>query len=1321
MEKITFLKSLIILILVASTINSMAKEIQTSGKKAKLEIESKTDYKLTLSNTIGSFDAGIIQNENTDYSVLSVSAYSKTDKIGYPSLPVLRKMIEIPQSAEAKIKVLSYELKEYNLTKLGIENQVYPCQGPQAKCGDDEGFKIDRDIYKTNKFVNNELVSIEIVGTMRSQRLAMLNISPFEYNPVTNILRVYENLEFEVIFENSDFTTTQEIKQKHYSPFFTGMQKSILNYLPSSQRDNLTQYPVKYVIVSDPMFSENLQVFIDWKKQKGFTVVEAYTDVIGNSKELIKTYLQGLYDNGTVENPAPSFILFVGDIDQMPTWDNGNGVTDRNYVEYTGDLLPEIFYGRMSAETTDQLDIIIGKTLQYEQYTMPDPTYLDEVVMVAGMDGTHGANWGNGQINYGTGNYFNEDHDIYSQTYLYPESGNNSVQIQQDISDGITFANYTAHCSPNGWADPSFVISDIPNLENEDKYGLLIGNCCSSSEYQTTCFAEEIVRAENKGAVGYIGGSNSTYWDEDYYFGVGVGPITETPPSYDETTLGNYDRSFHDHGEEFGEWYTTMDQIVFAGNLAVLEGAPGSAEYYWDIYNLIGDPSLMIYYSVPEVMPVSHDEFITIGSSTFTVETEPYAYCALNKQGTNRAVALANADGIAILEFDPFTIPGNAELVITAQNRQPWIEDIIVFAPDGPFCVYESHILQDDSLGNGNGAAEFDEEVFLNITLANFGTENANNVTAVLSSENEYLTIIDNTEFYDTIFIDQNKNKDYGFLVKLANNVPDQTLLDFEITATDENDSSWVSNFGITALAPLMHGGTLTIDDSEGGNGNGLLDPGESAVMTFKTLNSGHCSIENVVASLVAYNQYVTVESGDTILPSLGTFLACFSSFNVSVADDAPEGIFAEMHFELSGAGYNETTIYYPKITELIEDWETGDFSKYDWTTGGNLPWEITIEYPYEGYYHAVSGNIDDEETSSFEIQYEVMANDSISFYKKVSTEQDYDYLKFFIDNNLKAEWSGSQSWTKETFAVTPGLRTFKWVYEKDYSTTGGIDKVWVDYITLPTMIATTVFAGPNNQSCDTIVFYCQGTATNYDTLWWSTSGTGVFNNLNIECPGYTPSDADVKLEEVTLTLSIIDVDGIILSDEMLLSLSSIPNMASTPEGPEAIDLEFVSSSDYITAELSAAETYKWEIYPEYAGTIIGETDSVSVNWNLDFEGSAWLKVAGENNCGLGLFSDSLLIIVSNPVGIISSNSDLSFQLMPNPNNGMFKVSVQTTKSGNFDLTIVNSKGQTIKSNKIEINRSLNKTIDLSGIKPGVYILILKNGNTQAMRKMLVL
>lgn len=1316
MKIFTFLKISVLVTFSLLVVNTFAKSIDVSDSPTELKILSKSTTVLVFENTINKVDFTVIQNSNTDYSQLIVPNYAKSDQIGYPTLPVYRKLMEIPIGARLKVNILSYDVKEYKLTEYGIVNKIFPCQGPQSKCSDDEQFLIDNDIYQKNEFLKSSLTDVKIIGSMRSQRLALLEVSPFEYNPVEGILRVYSNLQFEVVFENADYSATNDIKSRYYSPYFSGMQKSILNYIPNSNRENLTQYPVKYVIVSDPMFETSLQPLIEWKKQKGFNVIEAYTDDIGTTKEAIKTYLQSLYDSGTTEDPAPSFVLFVGDINQMPTYNNGHGVTDRNYVEYTGDLLPEIFYGRMSAETTDQLDVIIGKTLQYEQYTMPDPTYLDEVVMVAGMDSGFGNDWANGQINYGTENYFNGDNNIISHTYLYPESGNNSSQIQQDISNGVTFANYTAHCSPSGWADPSFVISDIGNLANQDKYGLLIGNCCSSSEYQTTCFAEEIVRAENKGAVGYIGGSNSTYWDEDYYFGVGVGTISEDPPAYEETTLGNYDRSFHTHGEDFGEWYTTMDQVIFAGNLAVLEGSPGSAEYYWDIYNLIGDPSLMIYYSNPDVMPVTHEEVITIGQTTFNVETTPFAYLALNMGGVNYATALADENGMAEFVFDGFTTPGYAEIVITAQNYQPWIEDILVFAPDGPYCIYESHILQDDSLGNGNVKAEFDEDVFLNINMKNYGTEDANNVLVNLSSENEFVDLIDAVENYDTIAADESVGNNYGFHIKLADNIPDQMEIIFQITATDENDSTWTSNFKITSYAPCLTASDLTIDDNEGGNGNGLLDPGETAIMTFKTKNTGHCIIDNVNASLEPFNQYVTVISGDIIIPSLGLLLPAYASFEVSVDEDAPEGIFAEMHYLLQAAGYDESCVYYPKISIILEDWESGDFTKFQWQSAGNEPWQIITEYPFEGFYHAASGDIGNDQTSEFYIQYEVMGSDSIRFEKKVSSEQNYDFLVFYIDNNEKARWSGSQAWTEEVFAVDPGVHTFKWSYEKDYSQTGGSDKVWVDYISLPTMMVTTIFAGPDDNSCQNSDYLCQGTATNYDSIWWTTSGSGVFENINSLNANYIPSDDDILNGNVQLTLNILDVDGLTDSDEMNLTFVSIPDKASVPEGDVIVYLENTTATEYVTENIPSAASYNWQLYPQSAGTITGNSESITVNWNLEFDGEVWIKVAGLNDCGMGEYSDSLLVMV-NPVGINTTDAGNNLTVLPNPNNGNFKVQIIGLNDSKAEVVLLNNLGQEISRQMIVPNQEF---VEFQNINSGMYMLLLRNEGVIATKKIIV-
>ncbi|MCD6176322.1 MAG: T9SS type A sorting domain-containing protein, partial [Candidatus Cloacimonetes bacterium] len=79
-----------------------------------------------------------------------------------------------------------------------------------------------------------------------------------------------------------------------------------------------------------------------------------------------------------------------------------------------------------------------------------------------------------------------------------------------------------------------------------------------------------------------------------------------------------------------------------------------------------------------------------------------------------------------------------------------------------------------------------------------------------------------------------------------------------------------------------------------------------------------------------------------------------------------------------------------------------------------------------------------------------VYENGEISFWKKVSSELNYDYLKFFIDEILQEQWSGEVDWSESIFFVNAGFHTFKWEYFKDNSVFGGNDCAWIDYIVFP-------------------------------------------------------------------------------------------------------------------------------------------------------------------------------------------------------------------------------------------------------------------------------
>ncbi|MCF8387373.1 MAG: hypothetical protein K9G47_05785, partial [Bacteroidales bacterium] len=463
------------------------KIIVRENDENRLEILSADFAGIQARNILSVVDLRNVQTEAGEFVFLKSHGYTKSLMIGHPRLPVKRELIEIPSGAEPEVVYYEISYTDYKLGELGFNAPLFPLQPEHIKSQDYHEFVIDDAAYEANEFTGEELVSIDNLGYMRGTGIGRVNIAAVQYNPVLNTIRVFDEIRFGINFKHADIPATIEKKQRYYSPFFTAIQKQLINYQSFASRENFMRYPVKYVIVSDPLFENQLQPFIEWKTKKGFTVIEAYTDDpdVGNTTTSIQSYLQSLYDEGTTEDPAPSFVLFVGDVDQVPVFygNTGSHVTDLPYCEYTGDYFPEVYYGRFSAEDSADLQPQIDKTLQYEKYEMPDPSYLNEVVLVAGMDGTHGYDWGNGQINYGTTNYFNDTHGITSQTYLYPESGNHSADIIQDVSDGLSYGNYTAHCGRGGWSSPSFTIWDVPTLENEDMYGLLVGNCCQSNSF----------------------------------------------------------------------------------------------------------------------------------------------------------------------------------------------------------------------------------------------------------------------------------------------------------------------------------------------------------------------------------------------------------------------------------------------------------------------------------------------------------------------------------------------------------------------------------------------------------------------------------------------------------------------------------------------------------------------------------------------------------------------------------------------------------------------------------------------------------------------
>jgi len=458
--------------------------------------------------------------------------------------------------------------------------------------------------------------------------------------------------------------------------------------------------------------------------------------------------------------------------------------------------------------------------------------------------------------------------------------------------------------------------------------------------------------------------------------------------------------------------------------------------------------------------------------------------------------------------------------------------------PNQPYVIYSSSLIDDVATGNGNGMLDFGEAVQLNLELTNIGDLPAGNVNAEISATSPYLTITDSIENYGDFAVSESKMVADAFAFSVLPETPDGTSILFTVTATDANDSIVTSKFSIEVHSPALSVGAYSVSDA-GGNNNGRLDPGETVDLSIALINPGDFDVLGVAGTLISTGPFVTLNTTSVLIDSIHPGQTKSAVFNLTVDAAAPVGSSAGFDFAASSGFLSLNKLLNLKIGLVIEDWETGNFTKFPWVPASDSVWTIDSVIRYEGNYSARSGLISDVQHTDLSLTYDLMGDDTISFYRKVSSENTYDFLQFFIDGNMLGEWSGEQDWERVAFPVSGGNHTFIWRYSKDYSVSNGEDAAWIDYIVLPTEMRTTAFAGIDAAICENETFQCQGVATSYNSLAWSTSGSGTFDNTTVLNAVYTPSAADKAAGSVVLTFTASGSSGI-LNDDMVLSFITL-------------------------------------------------------------------------------------------------------------------------------------------------------------------------------------
>jgi len=619
---------------------------------------------------------------------------------------------------------------------------------------------------------------------------------------------------------------------------------------------------------------------------------------------------------------------------------------------------------------------------------------------------------------------------------------------------------------------------------------------------------------------------------------------------------------------------------------------------------------------------------------------------------------------------------------------------------------YLSHTI-DDSMGNGNGQVNPGEPILLTLVLENPTEEDIEGVEARLLLTSDFALLTDSVAVLGNFLAGEVRTFENIFAFETVEEMPGRHMLSFTIEAFQEDEETiWKSRFEETGFAPRLNLAGLTINDQQQGNGNGRLDPGETAILQFKIENTGQLPTEEITIEVSPNDPLIVFTQPQLSSGPLAQDGHFYANFEVSVHGSIAPGTTVMMNLDLNSGPYQINKDFYLKIGLIMEDWEAGNFEQYEWQFDGNAPWEVVSGQAYEGTYSAKSGTIGHSASSGLLLTMDVVANDTISFFRRVSSENNYDWLEFYIDGVRQDRWSGERSWEKFSYPVLAGIRTFRWVYVKDYSVASGLDAAWVDNVEMPATIHTVAFAGFDSQQCGPTPIMLEGYASQYEELQWTSSGDGVFENPGEMSTIYTPGSQDITKKEVTLTLKAYRDDEVKAEHSRKVTL--------LPEPLVDLGEDFTLCVDHLTL-LNAGTgftSYLWSNGYDRQNMWV-------TNDEFGPETAIWVEVTNQYGCAS---RDTVVVTFDACLDANLPQADFNeLTIFPNPANRNVNLAFFNNGAKEVIIRISDQKGQIMQTSMLqELSGNVNHELDISGLKPGLYFLIVETAEGRLVKRLTI-
>ena len=1008
---------------------------------------------------------------------------------GQPEVPTFSRFIAIPQGARAIVEVRTS--RDECLSGINLK----PTIGSQCENGPSLPIQKNLETYSTNALFPEKTFRVAEPQQLRGVDVIHLGLCPVQYNPVTRELAVHRSMDIDIRLEggNGHFGDDR-LRSPYWDPI---LRNNILNYdcLPvidyeaRMQRWSQTRpMGCEYLIVTpdDEVYYNIAQELADYRRRQGIITQVMRVTELGTNATSIKQGFRAIYNNWDI---PPVAVCLVGECREdihnnvpgcwMPHPIDGYIYSDNPYADVNDDELPDICFSRLIAESHEDLSLLISKQIEYE-YTNPvmDEYYYDHpltaaawqttkwfmiaIASVSGFLTQHGKTpWRINEIHSGgfdpvwstaSGTealvaYFGPQGVGYipaSPVELGGWTGGNAQQVINAINSGCYLIQHRDHGWNNKWYQPTIYVNDFVGINNVNKMTYLISVNCRTGQYYESgvTFLEGLLRmtrdGQNAGIVGAIAPASQTfsYANDIYLFGIW--------DLLDSSFLPDYG-PYATHADTWMPAFANISGKYFLDTQTFPSTNQSMRSGTYATFHAHGDAFLRLFTEVPQPITAQHDPSFAC-FSPFHITAPAGSQVALTSIENGHVKVLATLTGTG--QEQTITIPeyvfgDNIHLTITGLNLLRLEEDI-------PIDLYSLPLVAVDSLAANNGSTTFHygETVTADIRLTNVGVNPSEAGSVVLTSASEYIDILQGERPLDALEGGASLFLDDAFRFDISGAIPDMTHIPFTIT-THFGNGSYEKNYEYIVESPHLSTQLIGIDDAAG-NGNGHLDPGEFATITFRISNEGHYKAESPTIALTNDEGYVRIITPEVSTNDIPVGASAEVSFDVFVEFIAGESPYIHLMLHSTTKGLVEDLEYACAVGFVEESFEMGDFEPGYWTNNSDHPWTIDSTMAYHGVYSVKSGSITHNETTLLSFTYTSVDLGIFSFVSKVSTESNYDWLTFFIDGLEKGKWSGEQTWTDHSFMILPGRHTYTWRYTKDTSVNSGMDAVWIDYLRLP-------------------------------------------------------------------------------------------------------------------------------------------------------------------------------------------------------------------------------------------------------------------------------